>query len=455
MSAWPRWRGALVGGWSLRGRLTAWLFLVIVVATTTQAWISYRLVLSEVDAMFDYQIEQMARALQDTRGMQSIGGVNPSDGLEDFAFVVNLRSPDGRMLVSNGPIHLPAGTPSGFSESSAEGEVYRVFTRRGEGNTIQVAQESESRRELAAGIALRSLWPTLMFAMAVLFCVLLVVSRGLRPLTNLREQLVSRQPDDLQPLVETGLPVELQPMVRETNALIARMQATYEVQRRFVADAAHELRTPLAAIQLQGDVVQRAETPEQRASALARQREGVARATHLIEQLLTLARRDAKREPSFAQTTSVFDIVRQAIADREPRIQAREIDVTAELGNAEWLGVPLEPLRIIVGNLVDNATSYCNESGRVRITARLRERVLLICVEDSGPGIPPDQRDRVLDRFYRLPGSRAFGSGLGLSIVVRALAELDGRLELTASPELGGLAATCHIPWPSTEKLPA
>lgn len=432
--------------WSLQRRLVWSLFALLGLATVLQVWISYRTFLLEADRLFDYQMQQMAGALQNSRGVPRLGPAELEGDLEDFAFVVNIRDIKGRLLFSNGAIVLPDFASTGFANADTSSERYRIYTHAGARIRIQVGQELESRSELATELALHSLWPLLLFSLVILLLVFLVVARGFRPMTRLREQVAQRRPDDLQPLPNAGLPDEIRPLVTDFNALLTRMHEAYEVQRRFVSDAAHELRTPLTAVQLQCEAVRRAVTPDQRETALARQRDGIARATHLVEQLLSLARRDARGTPLNTEVVALSEIVAECLADHEDSSRQKRIGISIDLAGAASAMLPAEPMRSIMRNLLDNAIKYTPPAGCVQISAHQDSSHLQVYVDDSGSGIPVAERQRVTDRFYRIPGNQAYGSGLGLAIVVEALATLDGRLELRESTKLGGLQAACHIP---------
>jgi len=432
--------------WSLRRRLIALLLAIVALATVAQALFLYRSVLGEADRLFDYQMQQMAAALEGTRGAPRIGPAEPPGELEDFAFVVNIRDLQGRLLFANGDVTFPADSAPGYSQARGGHESYRLYTLIGPRTRVQVAQELDSRQEIAKALALHSLWPMLVFAIASLALVFGVVWHGFRDLTRLRSHIAQRRAEELSPLPEAGLPEEIRPLVADFNALLERVRRAFELQQRFVSDAAHELRSPLAAVQLQGDAIRRAETAEQRELAITRQREGIKRATHLVEQLLALARQDARLAVDLGEVAELWEIVQDCVAEQGPTARAKGVELSVDVEPAASSRVPKGPVRSILGNLLDNAVKYTPEPGRVRLSARRVEGALVLCVEDSGPGIPTDERGQVTHRFYRRAGAAPFGSGLGLAIVEEAIEALGGRLDLDDSPGLGGLRATCLIP---------
>jgi two-component system OmpR family sensor kinase len=255
--------------------------------------------------------------------------------------------------------------------------------------------------------------------------------------------VASRQADDLSPVSEAGLPDEVRPLVHELNLLFGRVKTAFDAQQHFVADAAHELRTPLAALKLQAQSLGRADSEDTRRVAVARLTAGIDRATRLVEQLLVLARQEASAAGAAATTqVDLAQLARRAVADLAGAAQAKGIDLG--LQHADAASVPGQPdaLNILMRNLVENAVKYTPEGGTVDIAVHALEGAVKLSVEDSGPGISPEERERVVDRFYRIAGSEAAGSGLGLAIV-KAIAERHGAtLALGESERLKGLAAT-------------
>jgi two-component system, OmpR family, sensor kinase len=274
-----------------------------------------------------------------------------------------------------------------------------------------------------------------------------IVSASLAPVSRVRRQVAERQADDLTEVNEAGLPAEVQPLVHELNLLFARVRQAFEAQKSFVADAAHELRSPLAALKLQAQGLRRAADDASRELAVNRLTAGIDRATRLMEQLLVLARQQANAVTGpRPQPTSLADLARHALADAASHAQTRRIDLGLRHVDASEVPGNAEALTILLRNLLDNAIKYTPPGGTVDVEIhQLADRVLL-SVEDSGPGIPEQDRDRVLDRFYRATGTQTTGSGLGLAIV-KSIADLHGAsLTLGRSPRLGGLRVELSFP---------
>jgi two-component system OmpR family sensor kinase len=279
------------------------------------------------------------------------------------------------------------------------------------------------------------------------------VSRLLAPVQRVRGQLAQRRPDDLTPVSGAGLPSELQPLVHEFNALLARVQQAFDAQQHFVADAAHELRSPLAALKLQLQGLQRAPDTATRERAVERLGSGIDRATRLVEQLLALARQEAQIAAGAPpQPVPLAELARQAVLDATPAAQQRGIDLglAPVPPEAEGASVPghAQALAILLRNLLDNAIKYTPRGGRVDVALQADDGHITLLVDDSGPGIAPAERAQVLQRFHRgaqPEGAPASGSGLGLAIA-DSIARLHGaRLQLADAPQLGGLRVSLRL----------
>lgn len=428
---------------SLRARLLWFLLAAILMAAGIQGFVAYRTVLHEADDIFDHHMQQMALSLRaglpPSATVGGLGGLGA--GEENFEFIVQVWTADGiRIFESAAQAALPQRAVLGFSNVQARRTTYRVFSMQAGPLVIQVAQDMAARRRMAGSLALRTVGPIALAAPLLMLVVWWVVSRSLAPVARVRGQVAARQADDLSPLSEDDLPEEVRPLVHELNLLFDRVQKAFDAQKHFVADAAHELRSPLTAIKLQVQGLQRAPDQPTRDLAVARLAAGIDRAARLVEQMLALARHEASAAAGAErETISLPEVVRLAISDAVAAAQAQDIDVGLVRADPATVTGQAEAVRMMVRNLLDNAVKYTPGGGRVDVAVlRLADGVELT-VDDSGPGIAADERERVLDRFYRSGEPQVPGSGLGLAIV-KSIAELHGAtVSLDHSKTLGGL----------------
>jgi two-component system OmpR family sensor kinase len=432
---------------SLRARLLWFLLAAIVLAAGTQAYVAYRTVLKEADDIFDYHMQQMALSLRaGLPASSTVGGLGGGD--ENFEFIVQVWTADGLRIFESAPqAALPQRAVLGFSNVQAHGTTYRVFSIQTGALVIQVAQDMAARRHMAGALALRTVGPIGLAAPLLMLVVWWVVSRSLAPVARVRSQVAARQADDLSPVSERDLPEEVRPLVHELNLLFGRVRRAFDAQKHFVADAAHELRSPLAALKLQVQGLKRAADAEARELAVNRLAAGIDRATRLVEQMLALARHEASAAAGARpESVNLGEIARLAISDAIASAQAKNIDVGIARAEAVELTGQPEALRMLLRNLLDNAIKYTPTGGRVDVGIAATAIGTELAVEDNGPGLPEAERVRVLDRFYRSGEPQAPGSGLGLAIV-KSIADLHGAsVSLDCSTRLGGLRVTVRFP---------
>jgi two-component system OmpR family sensor kinase len=435
--------------YSLRRRLLWFLLAAIGVTALAQGAVAYRSARAEADDIFDYHMQQIALSMRNNSPAQDLADALAGDDGVDFS--VQIWADNGLRIFRSPRANLPERAVLGFSNVTAGGTEYRLFSMATPARVIQVAQDMAVRRRMAGGLALRALVPTAAIAPLLMLVVWWVVGLSLAPVARVRAQVAARQPDDLTEVSEARLPDEIRPLVRELNLLFGRVRRAFDMQARFVADAAHELRTPLAALKLQVQGLQRHEgdvlaDAAARAVAVQRLGAGIDRAGRLVEQLLVLARQQQQQGEGSVATMPLLDLaelVRLELAELAPLAQARRIDLGLGHADADCrVRGDADALRILLRNLVDNAIKYTPEGGAVDVALqRDGGGQVLLSVDDSGPGIAEDQRARAFDRFYRVPGAEAGGSGLGLAIV-KAIADQHGAgVRLGHSASRGGLRA--------------
>lgn len=345
---------------------------------------------------------------------------------------------------------LPATLPDGLRTIEIDGEPYRVLVRTtAAGRRFAVLQDSRLRRELARDGALRTVLPIVLLVPVLLLVVARLVRQLFEPIAHLADEANQRHERDLRPMPDAQVPVEVRPFVLAINRLLARVDAMVRAQQRFVADAAHELRSPLTALSLQAERLAQVELPEAGRERLAVLRRGIARGSQLIDQLLALARAQVPAQvASPTGATSVQAVFRRVLEDLMPLAEAGAIDIGVAGTQDARLQVAEPELYTLVRNLVDNAIRYTPPGGQVDLALQVAGGSVVLSVCDSGPGIASDERARVFEPFYRAPGSEQPGSGLGLAIVQAIASRMGGEVELhDADPKRqAGLRVTVTLP---------
>ncbi|HSQ02710.1 MAG TPA: ATP-binding protein [Burkholderiales bacterium] len=346
---------------------------------------------------------------------------------------------------ANAPAQPLARQDAGYSDGIMDGRRWRVFSSRAGEFVVHVGERTQAREELAREMVVGLLMP-LLYALPLLALLLwLAVGRGLRPLANMTRQISARAPDNLAALDVAAAPAEIAPLVEQLNQLFRRIERSIESERRFTADAAHELRTPVAAIKAQAQVALGAGVDRERERALTNVMAGCDRAAHLVDQLLVLARLDRTAE-SGAERCLMRVIAVQAISDVASYAAGKGVEFELKEGaEAELQGFPAL-LHVMLRNLLDNAVRYSPRGTVVRIAVSATDQAVSVSVTDEGPGIAESERERVFERFYRVLGTPEAGTGLGLSIVQR-IAEIHGaRIELGSGDGGRGLCVTVTFP---------
>jgi len=442
---------------SLRNRLLFTLLPITLVLWAIVGIVIYAATQSEVDELIDAQLAQSARLLLNLMGHEleeeemKPGYMSEDDIAEQFAefshkyeqrlaFQMWILAENRIWLrTDTAPRYRMSERSSGFEDRTIEGDPWRVYVLTDSAGRlqVQVGESSARREELRNYIAWRVLIPILLLLPLLAVMIWYGVGRAMMPLRRIADDVKNRRLDNLHPIPGVAVPVEAKPLIDALNALFQRLHQAFETERRFTADAAHELRTPLAALKTQAQVALRATADEERRRALHQVITGVDRATHLAQQLLTLARIDPTLWVG-RDKVDLGDLASGVLAEIAPVALAKDIEISLDAGVATPVQGDRAMLGIMLRNLVDNAIKYTPAGGRVEVRVERRGSATVLSVADSGPGIPPEERTRVFERFYRQIGASAPGSGLGLSIVKRItdLHQAEVRLE---TAELGGV----------------
>ena len=421
---------------SLRMRLT-WglLALALCVGVLGASWSFAQSYGRSLERM-DEQLQRLC-ALAELQARPGRGGVLLEDSVS-FVRALDPRHPDPG---------VPAGLDSlrdGIWSIRWAGEAWRVSVReRGDGARIVAGQKLAQRNAIARRSAAKTAIPFLVLLPLLAVSVHLLVRRSFRPLRELSEDLNSRGIERLLPIDAAVAPSEIHPFVRAINGLLDRADRSLALQRRFVADAAHEMRTPLTALSLRAQRLGMSEMPEPARREFAALCEGIERTRRLVEQLLVLAR--SQDAPLDGADATLGAVVRSVVEDLLPLSLEKGVDLGIAEERGEGPSAPEALLRAVVRNLVENALHHAPRGGRVDISIADRDGRTFFSVEDDGPGIPAEDRERVFDPFFRRAGEESTGSGLGLSIVRSACERLGARASLTDSVS-GGLRADVLFP---------
>jgi two-component system OmpR family sensor kinase/two-component system sensor histidine kinase QseC len=428
---------------SIRARLLIALLALVSAASILAGTLTYRRVLAETSLLFDYQLRQMALSLRSQVSMAPRLELPPDEA--DADFVIQIWDPYGaRIYLSRPGLPLINQTTLGYADIQVGGKPWRTYGLQTLDGVIQIAQPARVREALARAAALRVIVPLLLLLPVLGAAVIGVVSNGLLPLKRVAREVQQRDVHSLAPIEVAELPQEIAPLVQELNRLLVRLDAAFQTQRAFVADAAHELRSPLTAVSLELQLLDRA--PDETARATARRNLGAAveRAIHLLQQLLTLARNEPADERPELSSVALEAAAADGVADTHALALSRGIELGLESEPVQVLG-DREALRTLVRNLTDNAVRYTPPGGRVRVRTQPGDAGAVLEVSDTGPGIPLEERARAFDRFHRRSGSPEGGSGLGLAIV-KAIADRHGaRVTLNDAPG-GGLLVMVNFP---------
>lgn len=466
---------------SIRRRLIANLLIIIAFVSLITLVLSYRDARHEVQELFDAQLAQSGRVLQALLLPELL--VGPSSDLQELldrftqlpnkptskyedeehalgheyerklAFQVWSREKKILLHSSTAPItalSVNALDPAnrGFTDEVVGVYDWRVFSLWDDSNQylIQVGERYDVRNELITKISRQLITPSLVSLPFLGLMIWIGIGRGLRPVQKVAREVTRRDPEYLESMEVGPVPSEIKPLVMSLNSLFERLQLALQTERQFTDDAAHELRTPLAALKTQAQVSLRASNEEEREQALRQVINSVDRATHLVEQMLTLARLDPAASVLVREQINLHDLAAEVVAQLVPIALEKNIEI--EITGDEDVVISAEPvcISVLIRNLVDNAIRYTPPQGEVVLDINQKtDHQVALSVTDSGPGINPDLQGRVFDRFFRVTGNSSPGCGLGLSIV-RRVADLNNlRVDLKNRENGSGLIASVNF----------
>lgn len=433
--------------YSIRLRLLWALSALVVAGGCCTVALTFFTSRGEIDTFLDLELQQTARSFE----LISLSGLKNTRGIEGRLIVQVTDRNTGENKTSHKirPFAVPDRT--GFYDVQNEGASWRIYALLSEDRAVITAQPVKERMRLAFIAALHIIQPVSLLLPLLVLAVWVIIGKGLSPLGRVARAVQNRSEHSLEPLDALGLPEEVAGLVNALNGLLRRLETSLNAQRQFANDAAHELRTPLTALKLQAQLVRRAATPEERDKLLGRLDAGIDRASHLVAQLLAIARLDPQAVQEPFKETDLYSLCQQVKESLDPLAQEKHISI--ELSGSHCLVSGLSgALFQMASNLVDNAIRYAPENSRIRISAEPVASGVRLTVSDNGPGIRAEDRKRVFDRFYRALGTKTQGNGLGLAIVAR-IAEIH-KADIQIGDGLDGRGVSFVITFPAVEAPP-
>lgn len=451
---------------SMRRRLLVLLLGSLLLVWGAMMGYGYVKLSDEVDELADTRMEQSARTLMllDLKRLRALADGNDDKHHKDRK---GRRDDDHHDDDERGPVdfqvwdsdgslllHAPGAPDAAFNPDKGhrtvtlDGELWHTFALRDErrGYQVRVFEKDAMRSHLVSKLGLR-MAQLLLFALPVLALLIWIsTGRGLAPLAAMSRAIGSRNADNLQPLDLDRVPSETRGLADSLNKLLQRLSESIDRERSFTADAAHELRTPLAAIKVQAEVALAAENDEQRRHAIAQVIAGVHRTAHLAQQLLLLARLDHV-DATQIQTVDLGQTAIDSAARYADTADSKGIELDVSVEKECALRADAMVMSIMIDNLIDNAIKYGRNGGHVAVRVIREAGQVLVRVQDDGPGVAPEQRARLTDRFFRVEGSGVEGSGLGLSIVDRIAKRYRGTVEIGEGLDGKGLGITIRLPF--------
>ena len=450
---------------SIRRRLLLFLAGALLMMVVGAAFVTYWVALHAANDAYDRSLLDHVLDIADDikidehGGSVDLPGEAPDARVYDLIdrFVYQVRSPDGRVIEGVADLPPPPAIARGehqFFDATYQGSAFRMAAlHEPNGYVVQVGETLQKRNRLVNEILFTSLVLTLLMAAVAIALAWIGVARGLQPLERVRSQLLRRRPGDLRPFSEIGAPIEIQPLVDALNHLLDQLHDASALQQRFLANAAHQLRTPLAGLQMHLELLLRDELTASVRSELERMHGATGRASRLANQLLALAKAESPEESGkLKDPVDLMDVASAAARNWTRKAIALNIDLGYSLAPATAFGDPLL-IPELLDNLIDNALRYTPAGGTVTVSTGQRDGNPYLTVEDTGSGITAAERDKVFERFYRVPGTASEGSGLGLAIV-KEIVDRHGATVVIGSGAAGGTCVTVSFPVTYIPALP-
>ena len=427
---------------SLKKQLIVWALGLFTVVGMLAGGISYFLTLQDANMLLDHQLLLVAGSIDEGSQLPAMQAkfLGESEEERKSDFVIQVWYGKEQVRSSHPNFNLQKGAATGYSNFSLQSKRWRAYTIVYPDRTVQVSQEDAVRRKIATDAALRALLPIAGLYPLSWILVVFGVGRILKPLAEVTQAVTQRDASSLAPLPAERIPTEVEPLITEMNGLILRVRETIDAQRHFMLDAAHELRTPLAALQLQIENLSQSQSQDDLDDRIDELKSGIQRASHLVGQLLHMARYGAEKQ-TIRKSFDLGQLVKSCIGDFIPIAEKHKIDLGMIQDKSAFIWANADDLRILFNNLLDNAIRYTPEGGRIDVSIVVAGQKAIVEIVDNGPGIPEALLSRVFDRFFRVGGHETEGSGIGLAIVSAIATQESAEIRLRNRQDRSGLVA--------------
>jgi two-component system, OmpR family, sensor kinase len=426
---------------SIRFRISLWIAIIIILMAIISVIISYFSALNEAGEIQDESLKQIARLVQKNQNNFLL-----SDEINDDSKII-IQSTNRPSIHDLNHLNLPNNLPDGLYTLNINRFNYRVLMLTlANQESVAIAQKTILRDDAALSGAVSTALPMLLLLPILITAAYLLIRHAFAPIITLSEDVQKRSAQDLTPLPQTNIPNEVLPFISSINQLFDKVNQSIESQKRFIADAAHELRSPLTALSLQSERLASSEMSETAAERLTKLRQGITRASNLLQQLLSFAK--AQRLTNIENVDlSVNHIILNVLEDLIPIAETKNLNIGIKSKQDVVLNMNEADLICIIKNLLDNAISYTPNDGQIDLSVSKESNNVILEIEDSGPGIPDNEKERAFDAFYRILGNHFQGSGLGLSIVKTIINRLGGNIVLQDSDNFSsGLKVRVYLP---------
>ncbi len=423
-----------------------WLMGLLTTVSLIAGAISFWLARDDATELLDHQLQMLAGSVYEGQRLSALESQRSGEDEEEQEsdYVIQVQLMGSAIRSSRSDVILPIKTHTGFSDMAVSGRKWRSYTMVYANRTVQASQSEEVRSEIAMDAALHAMLPIAVLIPLSWVLVFVAVSRFLKPLSQVIQALAENDAASPGLLPAHRIPDEVTPLIAAMNRLLMRIRDIIESQRNFMFDAAHELRTPLAALQLQIDNLSQHRSGEDLDALILQLQAGVKRASRLISQLLKMARYEAERETIRTQL-DLNELIKTSVCQFIPISQSRGIDLGINQDEPALIWGNADDLGILLDNLLDNAIRYTGEGGSVDVSVRIDGHQALVEIRDTGPGIPEHLLVRVFDRFFRAAGQQTTGSGIGLAIVSAISKRENVQVNLANRRDRTGLISTVHF----------